>query len=157
MRAKVLHSGLKFLLAYPFSTVALSYYSNQQTYCHKQTPLSETVWHTLPLEGYTEPFQYLLFHILLPYTVSSMFITTFVLTHFRNNYITEIGSRNKRKNVTGIKRLFTHCGAFHQINKVKEIRANSLNAKLAPRFYKAYAFMSKRHLIFYTYCTIILI
>lgn len=49
------------------------------------------------------------------------------------------------------------CGAFHQINKVKEIRANSLNAKLAPHFYKAYVFKSKWHLIFYTYCTIILI
>lgn len=83
-----------------------------------------------------------------------MFITRFVLTDFRNNYIKEIGSGNRRKNVTGIKGFLRHCGAFHQINKVKEIRATIFHAKLAPCF-DINGFVKWHVIMFYTYCTII--
>jgi len=73
MKAKVLYSGLKFPSAYPWSIVALSYYSNQQTYCHKQTRLPQRASHPHPPQKVTQnTLNYLLFHILLLYTIKGL-------------------------------------------------------------------------------------
>lgn len=54
------------------------------------------------------------------------------LTDFRNNYNKDTGSRNRRKNVTGMKGLLRNSGVFHIINEVEEIPANTFHDQYAP-------------------------